>query len=134
MIWKRYQNELIVLIALLLMLTAYFYKHNQAKRVDETKKEVSLSLGELGEIIALKNQWGDPELSNKIKKIEKSVDKKNIKSFTIKNKKLTASLSGLSSKEMNKIITILENTAVQIINLKVTNIEGEYSMEFKCKW
>lgn len=134
MIWKRYQNELIVVIAFLLMLTAYFYKQSQANRLDQTKQEVSASIDEIANIIALKNQWGDPKLSTKIKKVKENIDEKNIKAFTIKNKKLTASFSDLDSKEMNKIIIKLENIAVQIIKLKVTSSEEKYNMEIKCKW
>ncbi len=134
MIWKRYQNELIVVIALLLMLTAYFYKQSQANKLDQTKQEVSASIDEIAEIIALKNQWGDPKLSTKIKKVKENIDEKDIKAFTIKNKKLTASFSDLDSKEMNKIIIKLENIAVQIIKLKVTSSEEKYNMEIKCKW
>ncbi len=134
MIWKRYQNELIVVIAFFLMVGAYLYKQNQVNQIDRVRGEVALSIGKVGEIIALKNQWGNPNLSKKVKKIKKGLDESSIKLFSVKSKKLTASFVGLDSKEMNGVITKLENIAVQIVKLKVTSRDKEYSMEIKCKW
>lgn len=134
MIWKRYQNELIVVIALLLMVGAYLYKQNQVNQIDRVRGEVAISIGKVGEIIALKNQWGNPNLSKKVKKIKKGLDESSIKLFSVKSKKLTASFVGLDTKEMNGVITKLENIAVQIVKLKVTSRDKKYSMEIKCKW
>lgn len=134
MIWKRYQNELIVVLSFLLMLGAYLYKQNQASQIDRVRGEVTLSIGKVGEIIALKNQWGNSDLSKKIKKIKNGLDESSIKLFSVKSKKLTASFVGLDSKEMNGVITKLENIAVQIVKLKVTSKDKKYSMEIKCKW
>jgi len=134
MIWKRYQNELIVGVALVLMLAVYLYKNSQVKQLDSTKIEVAQSVEEIGEIIALKQQWGDPKLKQRVEKVKQGLQSGKIKSFTVKGKKLTASLQGLSSKEMNSVITKLENIAIQIVKLSVQHKDGTYQMEIKCKW
>jgi len=134
MIWKRYQNELIVGLALLLMFGAYIYKGSQVKQLDSTKIEVAQSVEEIGEIIALKQQWGDPKLKQRVQKVKQGLQSGKIKSFIVKGKKLTASLQGLSSKEMNSVITKLENIAIQIVKLSVKHKDGTYQMEIKCKW
>jgi hypothetical protein len=134
MIWKRYQHELIVLAALLLMVVAYFYKSSSINRLGSVKMEVAQSSAEVGEIIALKKQWGDPKLTKKVEKIKKGITPDKIKKFTVKSKKLTASFRGLSDKEMNSIMIKLENIAVQINKLSVKHQDNGYTMEFTCKW
>ncbi len=147
MIWKRYQNEVIVLLAFVLMTAGYFYKSSSADSLDRIKTEVALSTTEIGEIIALKKQWGNEKLTESVKKMNLNIASGKIKQFSVKSKKLQASYRGLSSKEMNSIILKLQNIAVQIIKLGVKrqgdnyNIElgvksrGEsYNMEIVCKW
>ncbi|MEA3417776.1 MAG: hypothetical protein U9Q90_00075 [Campylobacterota bacterium] len=134
MIWKRYQHELIVLAALLLMIIAYFYKSSSANRLGSVKMEVSQSVMEVGEIIALKKQWGASDLTKRVEKVKKGIAPEKIKKFTVKSKKLTASFKGLSDKEMNLIMTKLENIAVQISKINVKRQNGGYTMEFTCKW
>ncbi len=134
MIWKRYHNEFIVLIAFILMLIASLYKNNGADRLDVASSEVKNNMVEIGEIIVLKKQWGNEDLSKKIKKIKKGITAKKIKLFSVKSKKLTASFVGLSDKEMNGIVTELGEIAVQISKLDIKRKNKSYSMEIKCKW
>ena len=131
---RRYQNEIVLSIAFILMVASYIYKDNRATRIDTIKSEVAISIGKVGEIIALKNQWGNSKLSSNIRGIKQIVPSSSIKKFEIKSKKLTATFVGLSSKDMNRVITKLENIAVQIVKLKITNIDEKYHMEIKCKW
>ena len=134
MIWKRYRNEMIVLASLLLMMIALIYKSNTINKLDRVNAEVKASLSQIGEIIALKKQWGDAGLTKKIKQIKNGLSADKIKQFSIKSKKLLASFRGLNDMEVNRVILKLENTAVQIVKLSVKR-EGEtYSMEIKCKW
>ena len=134
MIWKRYQHELIVLAAFLLMVIAYFYKSSSADSLDRVKMEVSQLATEVGGIIALKKQWDDPNLRKQIEKLKQGVAPEKIGTFTVKSKKLTASFKNLSDKEMNSIIIKLENVAVQIVALKVKRQNSSYSLGFICKW
>lgn len=134
MIWKRYQHELIVLAALLLMLMAYLYKSSSINSMSSVKTEVAQSATEVGEIIALQKQWGDPKLTKKVQKIKKGLTREKIKKFTIKSKKLTASFKNLSDREMNLVMIKLENIAVQIIKINVKRQSSGYTMEFSCKW
>ncbi len=147
MIWKRYQNEVIVLVAFVLMTVGYLYKSSSANSLDRVKAEVALSASEVGEIIALKKQWGNEKLTESVNKMNLNIAPGKIKQFSIKSKKLQASYRGLSDKEMNGIILKLQNIAVQIIKLGVKrqgdnyNVElgvksrGEsYNMEIVCKW
>ncbi len=134
MIWKRYRNEFIVLIAFVLMLATSLYKNNATDELDTVSSEVKIAMVEIGEIVALKKQWGNENLTKKVTKIKKGITAKKIKIFSVKSKKLTASFVKLSDKEMNGIVLKLENVAVQIIKLDIKRKEESYSMEIKCKW
>ncbi len=147
MIWKRYQNEIIVLVAFVLMAAGHLYKSSSANTLDLVKAEVALSATEVGEIIALKKQWGNEKLTESVNKMNLNIAPSKIKQFSIKSKKLQASYRGLSDKEMNGIILKLQNIAVQITKLGVKhqansyNVElgvksqgGSYNMEIVCKW
>jgi|GEM_PF-536002 len=134
MILKRYQNEMIVLTAFVLMGMSYLYKSSSAGGLDRIKEEVAASTAQLGEIIALKKQWGDADLPKKIEVLKKEIDPKKVKSFDLGSNKLTAVLAGLSDKEMNTIVTRLGNTAVQIIKLNAKKVGESYEMEIQCEW
>ena len=134
MIWKRYQNEAIVLLAFVAMIAGYLYKSISANNLDRVKAEVALSATEVGEIIALKKQWGNEKLTQSVNKINLNIAPNKIKQFSIKSKKLQASYRGLSAKEMNSIIVRLENIAVQIVKLGTKRQGESYNMEIVCKW
>jgi len=134
MIWKRYQNELIVSITILLMMSAYIYKSTNIEKIESAEVSLAKATTEASEIISLQKQWNDPKLSKRILKLKESIPAQKIKSFVVKRKKLTASFQNLTSKEMNKIVIKLENIAVQIIKLQIKREDKEYKMEIKCKW
>ena len=134
MIWKRYRNEFIVLIVFVLMLAASLYKNSAADELDAVNNEMKIAMVEIGEIIALKKQWGNDKLTKEINKIKKGITAKKIKLFSVKSKKLMASFVELSDKEMNGIVLKLENIAVQISRLDIKRKNESYSMEIKCKW
>ena len=134
MIWKRYRNEMIVLATFILMLAALAYKSSEINKLDNVKQGVDKSIEQIGEIIALKKQWGNENLTKRVLQIKKSISPEKIKTFNVKSKKLFASLKSLSDSEVNRIILKLENTAVQIVKLDVKRKNGNYDMEIKCKW
>ncbi len=134
MIWKKYINELIILGALIFMIIGYSYKNIQTDKLYTVKSESYKSINDITQIVGLKNHWDNKKIKEKISKIKKNLSTNNIKSFNLKSRKLTAIFKNLSSKQMNKVIIHLENTAVQIILIQVTFKDKKYKMEIKCKW
>ncbi len=133
MIWKRYQNELIVVLASLLMLIAIVYKNVQVSSSLESLALSKQEVSEFKELVILKKRWLDKRTSRKLDKLQKLVPSSKVK-WQKKGKKLTASFRGLSSQELNKVITMILNLAVQIELLEIKNDHGSYNVEFKCKW
>jgi len=133
MSWKQYQNELIALTALLIMLFSYMYKHNQVTSHGEHAKTVQNSIEELKEVVALKKIWADKKTSKRIEVLKTFVPTSKVK-WSKKSKKLTASYTDLGANELNKLTTKVLNLPVMITLLDVTKSGSNYNVELKCKW
>jgi len=131
--WKQYQNELIALGALLIMLFAYMYKHNQVTTQVEEAKTLQNSVEELKEVVALKKIWAEKKISKKVETLQTLVPEAKVK-WSKKSKKLTASYTNLSANELNKLTTKILNLPVVITLLDVTKTGLNYKVELKCKW
>jgi len=134
MIWKRYRNELMVLVASLFLIIGYIYKNIEVSKLYDTKSEVSKSIDDISDIVALQKQWDGKKIKGKLEKIKRNISSDNIKSFNIKSRKMEAIFKNLTAKQMNRIFIKIENLAVQIILIKVTKNGDTYKMEVKSKW
>jgi hypothetical protein len=130
---KKYQNELIVLTALFLMVVAFFYKSAQVTLGAKQATQMQQSVNEFKEIVALKRVWADKKISKKIDKLQQLIPASKVK-WSKKGKKLTATYQGLSANELNKLTTKIMNLAVQIQLLEIQKSGASYHVEFKCKW
>jgi hypothetical protein len=133
MSWKQYQNELIALGALLIMLFAYIYKHNQVSTHAQEAKTVQHTIEELKEVVALKKIWADKKISNKVETLHTLVPAEKVK-WSKKSKKLTANYSELGANELNKLTTKVLNLPVTISLFDVLKTGTNYKVELKCKW
>ena len=133
MTWKRYQNELIALLALLLMFSAYSYKTVQVFTQTESMAESKRSIEEIKEVVALKKVWSDNKTSKNVDKLQTLIPASKVK-WSNKSKKVTANYKGLSARELNKLVTKILNLPVEIQKLKIQKIASNYDVEFKCKW
>jgi hypothetical protein len=133
MTWKRYQNELIALIAFVFMLAAYGYKTAQVSAQAESIAAAKHSVEEIQEVISLKKIWADKKTSKKVEKLQALVPDSKVK-WSNKNKKVTASYKNLTARELNTLVTKILNVPVEIQKLKIQKVASSYDVEFKCKW
>lgn len=131
--WKRYQNELIVLTALLFMFMGYLYKHTQVSSQREAMVESKHALEEIKEVVALKKIWSDKKTTQKVAKLKTLIPESKIR-WSKKSKKVTASYKGLSDKELNTLVTKILNLPIAIKKLHIKNVASSYDVEFKCQW
>jgi len=131
---KKYQNETILLISILLMLFAYIYKTGKIDSFEKNKMEVASSISTISKIASLKNLWGDKRLSSKVPKLKTLIKSSKVKSFSIKSKKLKAKFINLTIKELTILLQKISNIAVEIIAIDVKKDGDIYNMELKCKW
>ncbi len=133
MTWKRYQNELIALIAFVFMLGAYGYKTAQVSSQAQSIAAAKHSVEEIQEVVSLKKIWADPKTSKKVEKLQMLVPASKVK-WSNKNKKVTASYKNLTATELNTLVTKILNVPVEIQKLKIQKVASSYDVEFKCKW
>lgn len=133
MSWKRYQNELIVLIAFLLMFIGYIYKQTELTSKKEFRSESNYVLTEIKEVIALKKIWSDKKTTQKVGKLKTVVPQSKVK-WSKKRKKVKASYKGLSDKELNTLVKKILNLPIEIKMLKIKNVGSSYDLELKCQW
>ena len=131
---KKYQNEIILLVSILFMLSAYIYKTDKINSFEIGKQEVALSLSSVSKISSLKDLWGDKKLSAKVPKLKMMVNSSKVKSFSIKSKKLKARFINLTIKELSTLLQKISNIAVEITLIDVKKDNDLYNMELKCKW
>ncbi len=131
--WKKYQNELIVLISFLLMFGGYIYKTNIVTNEAVSAIETQKSLSDMREVIALKKLWTDKQTSQRVKKLKAIVPLSKVK-WSNKRKKVKASYRDLSARELNTLISKILSLPIEIKLLNIQNISKSYNVEFKCKW
>ena len=130
---KRYQNELVVLLAFLLMLGAFLYKNGQISSQTEDAAATKQAVSDFKEIVTLKNIWADKKTSKKVEKLKDLIPASKV-TWSKRSKKVTAVYEGLTSKELNKLVTKILNLAVEIRQLEIQKTGSSYHVEFKCKW
>ena len=133
MTWKRYQNELIVLFSLLLFVSGLLYKNSQASNSLENRTITKHAVREFKQIIAHKKQWADKSIAKKLDKLKSVVPESKV-TWKKKGKTLKAEFKGLTSKELNKMVTTILNLAIQIQLFDIKTDHSTYDVEFKCKW
>ena len=132
---QRYKNELILFATILFTLFTFFYRLSANSYVQENKTQMQQEIAEVTNLIALKKQWDDKRVANRVKILKTLVPASKVKSFHKKSKKLMASYSRLTANELNKVNNKLINIPVQIVQLNINKTaKNQYTMEFTCKW
>ena len=132
---KRFKNELVILMALLFVGFAFFYKVSAEKSVAIKKKEITASVSEISKVIELKSFWSSKKVKKEAAKFKTIVAKEKVKRFENRSTKIVAIYQNLSVKELNKISKKLLSTHFQIIKLNIEESSRDrFNMEFTCKW
>ncbi|UPT77581.1 hypothetical protein MN086_00140 [Sulfurovum sp. XGS-02] len=133
MTWKRYQNELIALIAFVFMLGAYGYKTAQVSSQAQSLASARHAIAEVQEVISLKKIWDDARTGKKVERLQTLVPSSKV-TWSSQKKKVTASYKTLTAAELNTLVTKILNVPVEIQSLKIRKVASSYDVEFKCKW
>jgi len=130
---QRYKNEMIVILAIFFALITLMYKQTQHTKYLEEYRSVNDEIVILKEVSALKKIWADKGVLSRVKTLQKTLPQTKGK-WVQKGKELTGTFKDLSPSELNKLLTKLLNTPVQIMHLQIKKQKENYSMEIKCKW
>ncbi len=132
---QRYKNEIILLVAFLFALFAFFYKLNASSYVEENKANIQQQISDITAIGNYKGMWDGKSMANRVKVLKTIVPVSKVQSFSKKSKKLVATYVNLTADELNKLNNKLINMPVQIVSLQITeSSKNIFTMEFTCKW
>ena len=131
----RYKNELVLLLTLIFVVVAFFYKLSATDYVTKNKASIEQHISEIVAIDSYKKQWKSKGIANKVKVFKSIVTSSKVKTFSKKSSKLTLSYVNLTARELNKITNKLLNLPVQIMTFHVQERgKNKFTMEFTCKW
>ena len=131
--WKRYQNELILAVALLFALTAFVYKNHIYESVVLKNQQTAQELVVLQETAGLKKIWTDKRISSRLDALRSMVPPSKVQ-WHKSGKKLTATFTQLQPSELNRMVSKLLNLPVQIDRIHIVKKGETYEVELKCKW
>lgn len=131
--FKRYQNEIIVGAAFLIMSIAYLYKEIQVSYQGEAGREIQKKIDEVNRVVALKKVWGNPRISGRIEKLKQVVSSDKV-TWNKKRSQLDVVYSGISAEELNQVGKIVLNLSVQIKKFYLQKEGTSYRVELVCKW
>jgi len=132
---KRFRNELIILLAILFTLSAFFYKLSAEKLVEDKKSEIVSSISEISRVNELKKIWKSKTISKKANRFKTIVAQTKLKSFKKHSGKVVVSYKNLNIKELNAVTKYIMNNPFVIVKLKIDKVaKNSYSMELICKW
>ena len=131
--WKRYQNELMVLGTFFFMFSMYLYKQYAVSSQLGEQNEITQTITEIKEVVALQKVWADKKISKKVEKLKVLVPASKVK-WHQKSRKVTAFYTELKPSELNRLSSKILNTPVVIEKLDIQKTGANYKVEFKCKW
>ncbi|MFT7879460.1 MAG: hypothetical protein ABXS91_03610 [Sulfurimonas sp.] len=131
--FRRYQNELIAGLSLVMMLGALLFKQGQISGQEERMEKLQGAVSEMKEVVALKEIWGSKALDKKVTALQSVVPSEKVK-WQQRNKKVIASYQGLSVNELNSLMKKLLNMGVEIQLFDVKKVNALYDVELRCKW
>jgi len=131
--WQSYKNELIVLVAFLVLLMGYGYKHRVINTQANSGTAMEKTISQIKDILELKDIWVDKKLNSRLAKLQSYFPPSKVR-WRKKGKKIEASFKGLTARELNILISKIMNLSLVIRKLTIHKRALIYDVEFKCKF
>ena len=131
---RKYQNELIVLLALAVLLGGFLYQRSMSRKLDDSLARSKSAARQITEAKILQKVWSSKGLKKKIAALKNAVSAGKVKSFDQNKKKLVASFAGLTGQELNTLSTELASLPVHIQEFAVTRSGTQYDVRYTCTW
>jgi len=131
---RKYQNELIVLAALLFLLAGVIYQHSSHARLESSLAQAQTAARQITETKTLEKVWSSKGIRKKLSALHESFPKAKVKSFELGKKKLEATFVTLSSQELNALTGQIASLPVKIEALTVARSGNTYTVGCQCRW
>ncbi len=133
---RRYQNEGMILLALLLLIMAMLYKNYRHIKLQTSSVEATEMVAKIEDIATMKKLWQkNNTVSKKLNAIKAYLPKTKIKTLQIEKKKAHILLEGLNGNELNSVAgKYFASIPVQIVEMSIQRDGKHYRLELQCKW
>jgi len=133
---RRYQNEGMILLALLLLVAAMFYKGYRHTKLQTSSAEATEMVSKIEDIATMKKLWQkNSTVAQKLNAIKTYLPAIKIKTLQIEKKKAHVLLEGLNGNELNSVAgKYLASIPVQIVEMSIRRDGEYYRLELQCKW
>jgi len=133
---RRYQNEGMILLALLLLIAAIFYKSYRQSMLQTSSVEATEMVSKIEDIATMKKLWQkNSAVAKKLNAIKTYLPATKIKTFQVGKKKAHLLLEGLNGNELNNVTgKYLASVPVQIVEMSIHRDGEYYRLELQCKW
>jgi hypothetical protein len=130
----KYQNELLVVVAFLVLIGGFLYQRGMSRRLDVSLERSKTAARQITEAKTLQSVWSSKGLKKKVAAIHGLVAPGKIKTFNQKKGKLVANFNNLTGQELNTISTEIASLPVHIQELAITRSGTQYVLRCSCTW
>lgn len=131
---RKYQNEGIVLLALLLLIGGFLYQRGMERKLDVSLEQSKTAATEITQAKTLQKVWSTKGLKQKVTALQGSVIPSKVKTFNLAKNKLNAHFFQLTGKELNSVATRIASLPVRIQEFAVTRMGTQYALRCSCTW
>jgi hypothetical protein len=131
---RKYQNELIVLVAFIFLLGGFLYQKRMSSLLDSSLNLSKTAATQITETKTLQNVWTTKGLKQKVAELQGKLLPMKTKQFEQKKGKLSANFVELTGQELNMISTKIASLPVHIEKLIINRSGDKYAMECQCSW
>jgi hypothetical protein len=131
---RKYQNELIVLVALLVLVAGIAYRYAMHARLERVSVRAQKTEQQIRDIGVLKKVWSTKGLKNQAAKLRNAVPTASVQSFELGNQELKASFGPLSSQQLNDLTTKIASLPLRWQELTIERNGKNYTVRCRCSW
>jgi Flp pilus assembly protein TadB len=131
---RKYQNELIVLAAFLVLAGGFLYQKSTEKALEDSLEHSRTASRQISDIKVLQSVWSTKDIRNKVSDLHNLVSSNQVKRFEEGKKKLIVDFIGLTGQELNLLSTRIASMPVRIKDFSITRAGDKYEMRCQCSW
>ncbi len=131
---RKYQNELIVLVAFLFLLGGFLYQKSMSSALDSSLSLSKKAAKQITETKTLQKVWASKGLKQQVAQLRDTLPPMRIKKFDQQKNKLNVHFIDLTGQELNMISTKLASLPLHIEKLTINRAGDKYEMECECSW
>ncbi|MBD3794882.1 MAG: hypothetical protein IE878_01055 [Epsilonproteobacteria bacterium] len=131
----RYKNELLVLVSLLFLISAYLYKLTKTHQDSVERVELAKNIADFNRVVELQNSWKVQNMSQNVGILKSVVPTVKIQAVDIEGNKLKASYKMLNPNELNMVVDKIFNLPIQIQQFDVKESSKEqFMVDVRATW